>query len=107
MTKNTDFKKLVEGSKQLKKGTTKATINPVKGWEGKNLIFKTAILLKMFSIQRKMMTPRNKQVSMTHILQKKQVIENVPEEILRLNLLGKDYKSATINMFKVAEKTMS
>lgn len=38
---------------------------------------------------------------MAHTLQKKQAIDTVPEEILTLNLLGKDFKLAIINMFQV------
>lgn len=44
---------------------------------------------------------------MAQILQKQQAIEAVPEEILTLNSLCKDFKSAIINMFKVGKKTMS
>lgn len=63
-------------------------------------------LLKMSSVQRKTMTWKKKQESMAHTLRTKQAIETVPEEILTLNLLGKDFKSAITNMLKVVKKIM-
>lgn len=58
----------------------------------------------MSSFQQKITRHANKQENMVCIWGKKQLIETVLEENQILNLLGKDFKSAIYNMFKIIKK---
>ena len=48
----------------------------------------------------------NKQESMAHTWEKRQIIETVTEEAQALDLLAKDFKSAILNMFKNLKEIM-
>ena len=48
-----------------------------------------------------------KQENMSHVKEKKQSIETVPEEVQTLDLLDKNFKSAILNVLREAKETMS